>query len=252
MKRIIIAALAPFALAACVGTDVGNPPATTEITFEPEVESETATATGALSLPNDYQIEEAWIAIDYATLRDADDCARSGDTDAVGPFFVNLAAGGEIHPEPPRFVTPAGELCQVRLELAPATNVPAEIGAPWSLRGKSVFIRGVRPDGTNFAITSDRDERIRYQPVGGETITIEPGENRLISVFDTTQWVKLTELDAIEGDAVELSPRSNPSQFNEFRRNFLNGSKLFRDRDNNGRLDMPEKAQAVGRPDFVD
>lgn len=252
MKHIIAAAIAPFALAACIGTDVGNPPATTEITFEPSTEEEVATSTGALSLPNDYEVEEAWIAIDYATLRDADDCARSGDTDSVGPFFVNLAGGGKVYPEPPRFVTPSGAACQIRLDLAPATSIPADVGAPYALRGKSVFIRGVRPDGTHFAITSDRDERIKYQPEDDEVITIEPGQNRFISVFDTSQWVKLTELSGLEGDAVEISPRTNPSQFNEFRRNFLNGSKLFRDTDNNGRLDMPEKARAVGRPDFVE
>ncbi len=252
MKRTILVVLAPFALAACIGTDVGNPPATTELGFEPASDEETRTATGALSLPNDYEIEEAWLAIDFATLRDADDCARSGDTDSIGPYFVNLAAGGEIYPEAPRFVSPSGDYCELRLELAPAATVPAEFGAPFALNNKSIFIRGIRPDGTHFAISSDRDERIKYTADDGTALRIEPGQNRFVSVFDTATWVKLTELDSLEGNAIEVSPRINPQQYNEFRRNFLNGSKLFRDADVNGRLDMPEKARAVGRPDFVE
>jgi hypothetical protein len=235
-----------------VGTDVGNPPATTEIGFEPASEDETRTATGALSLPNDYEITEAWLAIDYITLRDGADCARSGDTDSVGPYFVNLAAGGEVYPEAPRFVTPSGEYCEIRLELAPAANVPADVGAPFALRDKSIFIRGVRPDGSNFAISSDRDERITYNAEEAETFEIEPGANRLVSVFDTNTWVKLTELDTLGGDAIEVSPRINPQLYGEFRKNFLNGSELFDDTNNNGRLDVPEKARAVGRPDFIE
>jgi hypothetical protein len=250
MKRIIVSALAPLVLGACVGTDVGNPPATTEIGFEPEVE-ETRTATGALSLPNNFEIDEAWLVVDYVTLRNADDCSRAGDTDSVGPFFVNLAEGGEVYPEPPRLVSVSGGYCEIRIELAPATSIPAELEAPFAIRGKSILIRGTRPDGRNFAISSDRNERIIYE-AEDDAIDIEPGANRLVSVFDTNGWIKLSAFEEVDDESIEVSPRNNTPLYQEFRRNFLNGSRIFRDQDRDGRLDMPERARAVGRPDFVD
>lgn len=251
--------LAAALLVSCVGTDVGNPPddertviaALEFATYEPEADESGSTADSApagessraLIVDGSTDITSLWLSIDSVVVTPAEDCRPESERVIAGPFYVDLL-GGEVYPSPPILTEVPEAYCAIRLQLAPAKEVPAE--APAALTGNSLWLEGATEAGTGLSIALDAKRRLNY---AAEDFVVDgdDGERlRFITAFEPGGW--LDEVDVSAANPIEIDEMRSAAELAAFWSAFAAGSRVVFDENDDGRVDNDEFQRPVAIP----
>lgn len=237
--RILIEWLPIIGLCAgCVGTEVGNPQDVeeeqTEVSFE---FAAVAPAPNALTLANGLEIDRAFLAVEELGLRRASDCDGDNRLDLERPFSVDIVTG-DTQPALGPVLRPAVSYCRLEIEISAPE---ARDGLPAELDGKSVWVTGSTADGTPFEISLQESDELR---IDGE-FTLERGGDALIVGFDLASWVSPAELESVipaDDGVIRIDSDNGDSEelVSDILKNVADSITLFRDINNNGRLDTGE------------
>lgn len=245
MKRITLHILLAIMLLApsCVGTDVGNPqdePTQVELDFTGYAE----TQSGALVLESNARIDTAWVVLSQFRFRNVDDCETEDlPYDVTEPVVVDLLADEPTYLSPV-FAKPAGEYCKLDVGFATVDAEALPDSAPAGLAGVSVLVEGVRADGVEFRIEAGVDDDFELKGALHDFELV--GEQNLIVAFALDGWLNESQLDKIDGqDPIVISETQNAELMGSFRSSVKRSARLFRDENNNRRLDANEKGQAI-------
>lgn len=232
-----------FLAMSCVGTDVGNPqdePAQIELEFAGYAE----TQAGGLTLESGLRIDSVWMVLSQFRFRSVDDCETEAlPYDITEPVIVDLLAGEPTY-EAPTFTKPAGEYCKLDIGFSRVSADALPDSAPRELAGLSVLVEGARADGVEFRIEADMDDEFELK---GALKDFElTGEQHLIIAFALDTWLNEAQLDNVnDQDPIVINAQQNSELMGSFRASLKRSARLFRDNNNNRRLDANEKGQAI-------
>ena len=168
-----------------------------------------------------------------------------------GPFSVDLLGnllGERTQPPIPDAVEPAGGFCGLEAPLAPAF-------APDSLAGRSLFFDGVRSDGTPFVLDANVEAtlRVRRHDSIVWNAAMTPA---VLWAFRPRRWLSRMALDQTppmpeDGEAgappdLVVDVNRHPPLLGAVRRGLAGNSSLFRDLNENRRLDPEDREALVG------
>jgi hypothetical protein len=129
---------------------------------------------------------------------------------------------------------------------------------PAELRGVSLVIHGRRSDGLAFTLRLRRADRLRLQSLDREGFALDGARTSLVLAADAARWFRGINLDLAEpsgdqADQIRIDERNNTALLEQFQRNLTPGVSLFRDRDDNARLDADELKRPIasGRASHV-
>lgn len=249
MKRFTFLTLLVIALAgpSCVVTDVGNPEEDkSDVEMDFAGYTETETQTNALTLPSNARIDRAWIVLSDFRFRSAAECEEDvvGGYDVTEPVVIDLLAREPVY-EAPMFTKPAGDYCKLDVSFAPIGAEELPEGAPSDLAGLSVLVEGARADGVEFRIEGGFDSKFHLKG-DTEDIALQKGHEHLIVGFVLDEWLNEAKLDNVESEeTILINDESNPELLGDFEAAVKRSARMFRDHNDNRRLDANEKGQAI-------
>lgn len=255
--RTGLAALA-LILAGCVGTEVGNPQdSEASVDFAGYEHADPR----ALTFESGARIERAWLSVESLELREASDCDGPETLQVEGPFAVDLVGGQEL-PEAPTFTRPATSYCKLKLRLRPLA-APID-GAPEALTEASLYVTGETAGGVPFEVRAELNEAYVMVARGGE-FSLERAHESLLVGVALNELIEPALADAAESSAApadtpaEPNPASergedqllidaqtNQSSLAQIKQSLRSSLRLFRDRDEDGRVDAPDALIAEG------
>ena len=246
--RSMVAMLATFLVAGCVGTDVGNPQDEPEQKAEVELRfaGYQETERGALELAGGAQVDSAWIGLGQFRFRRATRCEEDGALDVAEPIAVDLLADQPSY-DPPMFTKPAGDYCQLDLGFAHIGAQTLPSNAPEALVDNSMVVEGQRSDGVRFKVHSRLDKQF-YLQRALSNFTLEEGQQTLIVGFALNRWINTRKLNAIEGeDPILIDEDHHPDLLAEFQDAVQGSADLYEDANRNGRLDGDEQRDSMAQ-----
>jgi hypothetical protein len=234
-------------LAACAGTETGNPSFDGSLGYDAYTSQPKLVALQSAGEDAQLVVESAWLVLgDVRFAPRADGKACDADSASDGPSVPGLGAGDHAATQAP--VSPVelsdGRYCGVHLPLQSASELPS--AAPPELRGHSLLLLGETRDGRPFRIASAlRTELdLRAEADGFELDAERPG---VLIGFDVASWLaeldwSQAELDA--DDRIVVDAEHNALLLAEFEAQFARGVALFRDADGDGLFDAEGSAIA--------
>lgn len=222
----------------CVGTEVGNPQETADVTVEFSVVPEDQRA---LTLDNGIELDSVWLALEEVGLRETARCDESERFDDESPFAVELLTGREL-PDAPMLSLQTTNFCKMELELEPFESdefgeIPPEIAT------SSVFISGRLEDDTPFEVELEIDDTIELDgPFEARGVT------RLIVAFDLNTWLTADSFADVQTDpdgVLRLSELSSPDAAEQISDAIIRSGRLVRDINNNGTFDQDDELLAT-------
>ncbi|MEC9397119.1 MAG: hypothetical protein VX475_05865 [Myxococcota bacterium] len=179
--RLLPLLLASLAVAACVITDVGNPPQNEE--FEATVQIELLQEESAPVLT-----QKIWLSAERFRLIDAQTCSNDAPADRAEGFIFEVIPQDLC--EPVTFTKKRGEFCTLGLLLDPAPDVTLPANAPQDLAAASMVIEATRAsDDAPVMVVLDVADKLRLDATDGSFGVGEDQEraNFVISL-DTSEW----------------------------------------------------------------
>ena len=246
MKRITVLTLLLliFAAPSCVVTDVGNPEEDkSDVTLD--FSGYAQTQTSALTLSSEVEIDTAWLVLSQFRFLSEEECdAEDGRFDATQPVVIDLLADEPTYTSP-MFTKPSGEYCKLDVGFASVQADALPQRAPAELAGLSVLVEGARADGVEFRIEATFDDLFHLNGLI-QSFKLEPGEQHLILGFALDEWINEAKLGAIRGeDLIVITSETHPEMLADFSASVKRSAELFRDRNDNRKLDASEKGQAI-------
>lgn len=225
------------------GTDVGNG-ATVSVNLRGYDKTKTS-APLSITLADGAIIEEFWVVASRLGVRPSVDngCKNSAtDEEKVeGPLVANLAADGFLG-DAPVFDTAPGGYCRFRLDIGDTKSVLPG-GAPDSLKGASIYVRGIRADGVPFEITSRLKTDVRLDASKGQPFSLPEGESGLFVAFPLDEILIESGIALAAGSPVVVDDKSEPQVLKDFEQSFRRAAGLFRDENADGELDLDEAVE---------
>jgi hypothetical protein len=218
-----------LALAACGGTETGNPsmPAALEVSLSATTTDESAAAVRSADAA--LSVEAAWLSVRRLELEPC-----SSDAAAIGTDDYPL----DLANDPPAsavFESSVSEYCGVRLEIAPAAS-----GAPPELEGLAVHLFGTRSDGVPFEIASSQVLTVVVESTTAGT----PFDARhLVLGLDLATWFAGADVHGATTNAdgiVFVDHATNPDVLTAFEANTALAVALYADPDHGGIVDDDE------------
>jgi hypothetical protein len=242
MNRLILFCFS-LAITSCVATDVGNPE-DEKVDVELDFSGYEQTQAGALTLESDARIDSAWIVLSQFRFQSKSACGEEGPFDATEPVVIDLLASEPTY-ELPMFTKKAGDYCKLDIGFS---NVPAEElpeSAPAGLADQSVYVTGARSDGVEFRIEAEFDTLFHLNGAL-QSFKLEQGSNHLIVGFALDAWLNEPKLDAVRGeDPIIINATTRPEMLADFEAAVGRSTRLFRDRNENRRLDADEQGEVM-------
>ncbi|NUP08026.1 MAG: hypothetical protein HOW73_18425 [Polyangiaceae bacterium] len=231
------------------GTDVGN-----GVTATFDVSAYKGAGTDEVStLSSGARVDAFWISVAGFRLLPGAGCTGSsgeGQLTLDGPIVANLAEQDAAPGSSDDVAVDGGEYCRLRasLEQASASDLPP--GAPASLEGASLYLEGVRADGTPFRLRSKRKVSLQLDAPEGTSFELA-GDSHLVVAFDLEEAVASLDLDTLDGDdEIVIDETIEPQRLTAFEGSLRTAARLFRDEDDDGILSeaeaSPGKALARG------
>jgi len=217
MKRHPTLLAAAVALAACTGTDVGNP--AVDVNFA----AYNLTAPGAT-------VEHATMQVERVRLRPADDCEGGAEIEIEGPFMIDLTSPTSIA-DLTDLELDAQAYCRLELRWHPDDDTD-----------RAIEVTGVA-DGTPFDVRSRRNDELRLEATDAGGFTIDDATSALFVAFDMAAWLDGVDIASAEldGDGVALiDDDANGDLLDVFEDNVTDAANLFDDDDGDGSLDDDE------------
>ncbi|OIP38685.1 MAG: hypothetical protein AUK47_11485 [Deltaproteobacteria bacterium CG2_30_63_29] len=229
---LLIVALAISNVSSCAGTDVGNP-TMTNLQF-----SSYSTQSTALKLNTGVTIEEVWLVLSLAELRQAELCNAMGDEQYLGPFIVEVVSGREY--PTPILTSIHRSFCQMRLDFVALGAADQTADIPRELVGNTVFVKGTRGDGQPFTLSfAAQDQDLQFQALGAD-FRLSDDEHNLFVGFDATTWfpdaMSIERLNTTPVDELAITMETNIDLVSQFEFNFKHSAGLFDDVDDDAIL----------------
>lgn len=217
MKRHPTLLAAAAALAACTGTDVGNP--AVDVHFA----AYNLTAPAAT-------VDQATMQVERIRLRPAADCDGGAEIELEGPFAVDLTSPTSI-----------ADLTDVEIEAQAYCRLELR-WHPDDDTGVAIEVAG-EADGTPFAVRSRRNDELRLEATDADGFTIDDATSALFVAFDMAAWLDGVDVASAEldGDGVAvIDDDANGDLLDVFEDNVTDAADLFDDDDGDGALDDDE------------
>lgn len=217
MKRHPTLLAAAAALAACTGTDVGNP--AVDVNF----------AAYNLTAPS-ATVDRATMQVERIRLRPAADCDGGAEIEIEGPFAIDLTTPTSI-----------GDLTDVEIEAQAYCRLELR-WHPDDDSGLAIEVSG-DADGTPFDVRSRRNDELRLEATDADGFTIDDATSALFVAFDMAAWLDGVDVASAEldGDGVAvIDDDANGDLLDVFEDNVTDAADLFDDDDGDGSLDDDE------------
>lgn len=232
----------------CVGTDVGNPEE--EPLEEAEVELQFSgyedVHPGGLMLAEQTRLVSAWIALEQFGFQRAGECSDEPSYDTSAAMTVDLLAA-DLSYEPPMITKKTGEYCRLNLRASPASKEMLPDSAPRELNRWPVVVVGERKDGVAFQINAELERGLGLAGAA-QGFRLSEGPQRLIVGFDLQSWIDEESLAGIEGEEPIVIDKDNHSDvLDDFQKRVRRSARLFRDANENGRIDADERNAPMAR-----
>ncbi|MEY4576870.1 MAG: hypothetical protein RL701_1573 [Pseudomonadota bacterium] len=242
-------------LAACVGTETGNPSfegslgydaysSASAIALQPSALSVGSVGNTDSDEPARVAVRSAWLVLgEVSLLRDADCTARAPSSSVA---VQALGTGDHVHSQvpPTKFELHSGEYCGARLPLVLGAENPT---APDRLVDHSLLVRGTLADGRNFELLSALALDVTLH--ADHAFGLSPEHAGVVIGFDLAHWLEDLAWDQAQAEAsgaVVADENSNTELLGAFEARIAGGVGLFRDADNNGLLDDTKELIAHG------
>ncbi len=244
VELLILIISLSLCLAACTGTEVGNPQ---DAEVSVEVQGIDRSTSGALTLASGVTIEEAWLVVDGISLRTGQDCDETISTDYDYINALELIEGVG-YPGYDMTILPAQNYCRFIMDLhAPESDeLPAQ--APEELEGHSIFLRGTTPDEIPFEIRHRESESLEFHG----RFTLYPSTQSLFAIFEVDRWLspeQLQEATDDESEALIISEDSHSDLLEDFLEDLQDSGILVRDANDDGVLQDEELDFPLARGD---
>ncbi|NUP13068.1 MAG: hypothetical protein HOW73_44070 [Polyangiaceae bacterium] len=249
MTRPWLAALAlsPF-IVTCGprgGTDVGNG---ATVSFDVGgYKPSSAPVVNTVSKKGQARVDAFWVSVGSFQLQPGGSCQapkKGGSFVFDGPVVGDLLQDTPSSAPDERVGVESGEYCRLRMTLEPAAADELPAGAPSEMADASVFIRGVRADGTPFVVRSTRSVNLRLKAPEDHPFSLADHEALMIG-FDADAAVAALDLDSLDADVeIRIDEDTNVSRLSALENRMKTSSRLFRDEDANGVLSIEETTEA--------
>ena len=238
MRSLSVAAL--VLMAGCAATETGNPVAEqrlalTAVSSAPAVQLDAGDGAEIV-------VREAWVVLGDVRFIPGSDCDSGDDDegriDVPGPTVVELVAA----PEPFVFDLEDRDYCRVRVPLERADEVPG--AAPEALEDHAIVLLGSLADGTELEVRS-RDKREAEVRSRTEPFRLGDAEASLLLAFDVGRWLDGLDLESAARDddgRIVIDDDDNGELLDQLEENMREALELFRDLDDDGRLDDDERS----------
>lgn len=235
MKAWLVGALS---LAACAGTETGNPSFDGSLGYDAYSSAPRAVAlTRSAPEPEAVKLDNAWLVLGDVQLLQGAACAAATSSSAEVP---GLGAGDHAggHAAVTAFALEAGKYCGARLPfMLGGSKVPNQ--APDSLHQESIVLRGKLPDGRAFELRSHLQTSVllRAHDAG---FVLDGAHAGVVIGFDVARWLGALDWSRAEPDDTGLllvSADKNEALLRSFEQALPLGIALFRDTDHDGTLD---------------
>lgn len=217
-----------MSLAACAGSESGNPPARFALV------ADTPDPSGGVT------VDTVYVAVRRADFSQGAMCTDGGPSISA-PTFANLAV-----PPGEMITLPVGatlNYCSVRLRIEHADTTMLPPGVPAELAGNSVLVAGRRADGRRFRVLSSLDRDVNITALAG-TFGVDPTTHAALIVFDAGAWLTGVNLDAapVGADGVAVVDETTaPADAARFDANFSAAISVYSDVDGDGELGTAER-----------
>lgn len=226
-------------LAACTGTDVGNPVVDLDFSLHEDMGTSALTQKSVAGATAGLTFNEAWVVVDRIRLREGSDCSGEAQFELQGPFFVDLFGQGTL-PALRDIELPGEVFCRFEFRWKAEDTVPSD--APDALRNASLLLSGSRSDGTAFLLRSRRNDEFRLN-AKETTFRLTDATGTLFVSFETDRLFTGIDLSVAETGSdgvITIDESSNKSILDQFDSNLADATKLFDDDNNDGELNREE------------
>jgi hypothetical protein len=229
----------------CVATDVGNPQ-DGKVDVKMDFTGYEQARESALTLDSDARIDTAWIVLSQFRFQSAEECGGETPYDVTEAVVIDLLASEPSY-RAPMFTKPAGDYCKLDIGFGSVTADQLPEAAPAGLAERSVLVEGARSDGVEFRIEAGF-EGIFHLNGSLQSFKLEETSKHLIVGFALNEWLNEPKLDAVrDEDPIIIDAQTHPEMLADFKAAVWRSARLFRDRNDNRRLDAAEQGEAVAR-----
>ncbi len=246
---IIWTALAGLLIVACTGTEIGNPQDDEESEVSVQVQGLDRGTSGALTLTNGIEFEEAWLVLEDVEFRSGQECEETIATDFDAINAVELISGTE-YPGYDMTLLPASSYCRFAIQLDEVELDDLPSGAPEELAGLSILVRGKSPAGIPFEVRYDDSERLEFHG----RFTLAPPAQSLFTVFALNEWLtpeQLQKADDGTSDTIVIDDDTNTDLLEDFLAALQTSGILVRDENDDGILQDSELDFPLARGDAL-
>lgn len=259
MNKILITMSLVWILAACGsgggssatgGTEAGNA-GTVSLRVIAYQSSTLATLT-----VNNLEIDTAQVVLDQLEFRPFSNCGGEGSEDGEdlrieGPFVVDL-----LNPEAisglEEVKISEGRYCRIDLEFDKLEDdeLPEGVDPSDPIAGRSIYIAGMRGDGTRFQMTTEVDEEFELENEETGFLIDESILNGILFIaFDLDQWfsgVNLSDSSVeVSNGMILINDDQNEEIQETIEDNIKLSADLFEDEDGNEELDRDEQEDSL-------
>lgn len=230
--------------ASCVATDVGNPQDEPEVaTVELSIVALEDEVPNALVLDDGLTLTHAWVVtkrLRFEACEAAEGEERAEELNERQEWEEVVATdllSGTSLPRVPRLQQPAGGFCSFEAEVHSVTLAELPAGAPRELAGHSMFVRGLRKDGSPFEVFADFTEQASLE---GD-LQVPVGSSQWMLGFAVNSWLSQSDVAALEGvPPLRIDDDENSDVLDRFVENARRSIRLGRDVDGDRTFDGDE------------
>lgn len=239
--------LAMFAVAACAGTETGNPSFDGTLSYNAH-SSDTARVALLSGDPGAIVVDNAWLVLGDVGFVEGDACdtttPASGHADGLG-----IGDHAPAAPASTPLSLEAGRYCGVRLPLVHSPDV-VQGNVPTELAGHSVLLVGTLADGRAFSLRSASEDEL-FLVATTDAFELDAQLPDVLIGFDVAAWLgELSWTSAMEeaDGNVLVDATHNENLLQEFETHLASGTSLFRDPDGLGQVRADSERLAQGTP----
>jgi hypothetical protein len=234
--------LSAYSLAACAGTETGNPSFEGRLAYD-AYSSDPSVA--ALSVEDaseaaPLRVDSTWLVLGdvHFLAEGACDAAQDGAVHATGIGEGDHAESGHVSTA---LALPEGRYCGVRLPLERARSAVAA-NVPDALAEHSVLIEGTLADGTPLRLRSARQEPLVLR--SEQPFRFSADAAAVVIGFDVATWLRDVDWSAAEradDGSIAIDVDHNRALFDVFDAALLEGTALFADPGESGAIDEAQR-----------
>ena len=246
MKRWLLGGAFMLMLAACAGTETGNPAVSKSLGLN--VHSSKPDVVAISSATKATVIDEAWVAFGrFAFLRDGE-CGQIANFTHMGPaVIVGDLAASRLHVE---VAVEPRAYCGV---VAPLENANAKLpaGAPAGLHDHSIVVLGHRADGVAFTLAYPQLDELELTPPSAPSFEVKADGPPLLLVFDVASWMAGLDLDQASpgpDGSIHVDESANLPLLLTFESNIDCSLELYSDLDRSGNISAGDRLVARCAP----